>query len=127
MTIRVLLIWAAIIPLAIANGIFREKYLNRVLAPNVAQTCSGLLLSAIVVAWTFLAIDWLPRPRLLDYAGIGLFWLALTVAFEFAFGRLVAKRSWPVLLSPYRFEGGNIWPIVLAVIALSPLLAATVR
>jgi hypothetical protein len=127
MMIRIMLVWAAIIPMAIVNGILRDRYLNRVLAPNLAQTCSGLILSAIVATWTFQAIDWIPCPRLLDYAWIGLFWLALTVVFEFVFGRLVARRSWPELLSPYRFEAGNIWPIVLAVIALSPLLAAAVR
>ena len=54
-------------------------------------------------------------------------WLALTIAFEFAFGRLVAKRSWDELFQSYRFEGGDLWPVVLVIVAIAPLLAAKLR
>jgi hypothetical protein len=46
--------------------------------------------------------------------------------FEFSFG-LGQGKSWPVMLEPYTFEGGNIWPVVLAVTALAPYLAARLR
>ena len=54
-------------------------------------------------------------------------WLALTVAFEFSFGRAVLGRSWNTLLAAYSFAGGNLWPAVLCVIALAPALAARAR
>jgi hypothetical protein len=57
---------------------------------------------------------------------LGGVWLVLTVAFEFVFGRLVMGKSWSALLGAYTFEGGNLWPLVLAVVLLAPPLAAHV-
>ena len=127
MTIRILLLWAAIIPLAIANGMLRDAVLARSFGQSRARTVSGLSLSAVILAWALLTITWIPFPGPLPYVGVGLLWLALTVAFEFLFGRLVARKSWRELLRAYRFEGGDIWPIVLIVVAASPLAAAALR
>ena len=127
MTFKILLLWAAIIPMAIANGIFRDTVLVRMLGQKRARTFSGLTLSAVILAWTFLTIPWISLPAITNYAGVGLLWLALTVAFEFLFGRLVARKSWPELLRAYRFKDGDIWPLVLAVVALAPLAAAAAR
>ena len=44
----------------------------------------------------------------------------MTVAFEFGFGRLVAKASWEELLADYNLASGRLWPLVLAWIALGP-------
>lgn len=44
----------------------------------------------------------------------------LTVAFEFGFGRLVAKQSWHELLGDYDLRRGRTWPLVLAWIAVGP-------
>lgn len=123
---RALLVWAAIIPFAIANGILRDAVLGRLLAAGAARTLSGVLLSAAIFAWTLAMYRWLGSPRGAAAVGLGAAWLALTVAFEFAFGRLVAKHSWEELIRPYRFAGGDIWPVVLLVVAVSPLLASTI-
>ena len=127
MTVRILLLWAAIIPMAIANGMFRDTVLVRMFGQKRARTFSGLSLSAVILAWTILTIPWIPLPGPRPYLGVGLLWLALTVAFEFLFGRLVAKKSWQELLRAYRFEGGDIWPMVLFVVAASPVAAAELR
>ena len=50
--------------------------------------------------------------------------VTLTVAFEFFFGRVVAKKSWQELLRAYRFENGDIWPLVLMAVTVSPVAAA---
>ncbi len=127
MTIRILLLWAAIIPMAIANGILRDAVLVSSLGQKRARTVSGLSLSTLIMAWTILTIPWLPLPGLMQYAGVGLLWLTLTVAFEFFFGRVVAKKSWQELLRAYRFENGDIWPLVLMAVAVSPVAAALLR
>jgi hypothetical protein len=51
---------------------------------------------------------------------VGAQWLALTVAFEFGFGRLVARQSWDELLADYDVRAGRTWPFVLAWIAAGP-------
>jgi hypothetical protein len=51
---------------------------------------------------------------------IGGIWLALTTIFEFCFGRLMARKSWPELLSEYNLAKGRLWLVVLAWIAIGP-------
>lgn len=55
---------------------------------------------------------------------MGGFWLALTVAFEFAFGRAVAGHSWARLLRDYDVRRGRFWTAVLVVTFLAPWIAA---
>jgi hypothetical protein len=47
----------------------------------------------------------LPRRHALS---IGLVWLALTVAFEFVFGRLVMHRPWSQLINDYNVIEGRL-------------------
>ena len=44
----------------------------------------------------------------------------MTVAFEFGFGRTVAKQSWEELLDDDNLAEGGTWPLVLAWIGLGP-------
>lgn len=56
--------------------------------------------------------------------GIGLLWLALTVGFEIAFGRLVMRSSRRTIGRDYDPRRGDPLPIGLAALTVSPLLAA---
>lgn len=58
---------------------------------------------------------------------IGFGWLIMTVLFELLFGRLVAHKSWGELFQAYNILTGNFWLLVLAVIAISPCIAARRR
>jgi hypothetical protein len=51
---------------------------------------------------------------------IGLFWMALTVAFEFLFFHYVGGHPWPALLANYDLLNGRIWVLLLAWIAIAP-------
>ena len=59
-----------------------------------------------------------------DRAGLG--WLALTLGFEFSFG-LLRGRTLDEILAAYRFEGGNLWALVLLVTACAPWLVGWLR
>jgi hypothetical protein len=58
---------------------------------------------------------------------VGAFWLALTLVFEFGFGRFVQGKPWSDLLDAYTFARGNLWPLVLLVILLSPPVVHRLR
>jgi hypothetical protein len=51
---------------------------------------------------------------------IGLFWMALTMAFEFLFFHYVGGHSWAELLANYDIVHGRLWPLVLVWVAVAP-------
>ena len=53
---------------------------------------------------------------------IGLFWLALTVAFEFLFFHYVGGHSWAELLANYDIASGRLWPLILLWVTVAPYL-----
>ncbi len=126
LVIKALITWAAILVLAIANGVLRESVLMPALGSPAALVLSGLLLSVMILGVAYFSLPWLHLRRPAQYWLVGFGWLALTLVFEFSFG-LSQGKSWAVMLEAYTFEGGNIWPVVLAVTALAPCLAARLR
>lgn len=124
---KVLLLWMAIIPLAIANGIAREKLLNPRLPHPVARAVSGILLSLLIVAFALLTVPWLGWQQTNRWVDMGALWFFWTLLFEFGFGLFVARKTWKELLKAYTFKGGELWPLVLVVVFLAPWLAAGLR
>jgi hypothetical protein len=120
-------IWLLVLLCAVLNGGFREAFLLSRMERDAAFLLSGVLLSICIVAATVLSIQWLGLPRKSRALAIGLFWLCLTLAFEFGFGRLVQHKTWPQLLEAYTFKDGNIWPLVLVVTFFAPLIATRLR
>lgn len=115
-------VWLLILALAIANGLLREEVLRPHLDAPYPQLLSGVLLIACILLVTYIFAGRLAARSTRQFAVIGIFWLLLTLAFEFAFGKLVAGKSWAELLDAYTFADGNLWPIVLAVTLLAPPL-----
>ena len=126
LALKALVIWVVILMLAMANGFLREFVLMPRLGTPAALVVSGMLLSALILGVTYLSLPWLQPRGSAQYWLVGFGWLALTLVFEFSFG-LWQGKSWPVMLEAYTFKGGNIWPVVLAVTALAPYLAAKLR
>lgn len=124
--LKALMVWIAVLVLAIVNGALREGVLVPKLGTTPGLVLSGLLLSALIIAVAYVALPWLDARRVAELVGVGLGWLVLTLVFEFSFGMWQGK-SWPVLLEAYTFKGGNIWPLVLVVTALAPYIAARLR
>ncbi|HEX5093969.1 MAG TPA: hypothetical protein VFV84_14895, partial [Burkholderiales bacterium] len=125
--LKALALWLLILVFAVANGGVREAVLLKAFARDTAFTVSGLLLVACILAIAILSIPWLGRLTYPQYALVGGLWLLLTLAFEFGFGLLVRGGTLDSLLDAYRFKDGNIWPVVLVVVAIAPTIAALVR
>jgi len=125
--LKALALWFAILILAILNGAFREAVLIPALGGLAGLVASGLLLCTCVFLVAFVAVPWFAPLGSPQYLLIGLFWLLLTLLFEFGFGRYVQHKTWAELFEAYTFAGGNLWPVVLLVTCLSPWLAARLR
>ena len=120
-------LWFAILVLAMLNGTLREKLLIPAMGPFGAFIASGIILSVSVFAVAFFAAPWYGPLSSTHWLLIGLFWLLLTLAFEFCFGRFVQHKSWAELAEAYTFKGGNVWPLVLIATLAAPWLVAKWR
>lgn len=119
--------WLLILFCAVLNGGLRQVFLVRRFGSVAAFVASGLLLCLLIIAVSIALVSWFGSLRAAQYLLLGLFWVCLTSAFEFGFGRFVQHQTWSTLLDAYTLKGGNLWPLVLVVTALAPLLAARVR
>jgi hypothetical protein len=120
-------VWVLILICAVINGAFREGFLVLQFDRVTAFVASGLLLSVCILAVSAVLVPWFGRLKASHYLLLGLFWLGLTLAFEFGFGRLLQHKPWEQLFAAYTFQGGNLWPLVLVVTTFAPLLSAHLR
>jgi hypothetical protein len=123
LVLKAIAVWGVILVCAIANGALREAVLVPRFGPAASLVLSGLLLCTCIVVLAFGLVPRLGPTTVRARAGIGVLWLALTLAFEFGFGRFVQQRSWESLFDAYTFKDGNLWPLVLLATLLSPVLA----
>lgn len=124
---RALAIWLGILLLANLNGAIREVWLIPTLGQTAGRALSTLVLSALVLVVTWLAIGWIRPATPQDALIIGVLWLALTLAFEFLVGHYVFRKPWAELTQDYDVTRGRIWPLVLLMVLFAPLWTARIR
>jgi uncharacterized PurR-regulated membrane protein YhhQ (DUF165 family) len=120
-------LWLVILVLAITNGSIRESVLIPHLGNFAGLVTSGIILSVAVFLVALLCVPWYGRLSATKWWWIGVFWLCLTLLFEFGFGRFVRHHTLQHMLEAYTFKDGNIWPLVLLTVLVSPWLAARLR
>ena len=124
--LKSLVVWLCFIPAAILNGGLREYVLVPVIGQKWALPASGIILSACIFLITWLLLPRLVKVRTSGTAWlIGICWLILTMAFEFASG-LAGGTTSAELLSAYNPLTGNLWLLVLATTLLSPVMAGRI-
>lgn len=111
--------WLSLATLGVLNGIAREVLLVPRLGALALPT-SGFVLAILILIAT-LALRTV-QPESTGPWTTGGTWLALTVFFEFALGRLRGS-SWATLCQAYKCADGNLWPLVLLTMLIAPRLA----
>lgn len=124
---KILAVWLLCMVGAILNGTFREFVLNPWIGTAWGHVLSTVLLSLLILAITWATIGWMAPSSPAQAWAIGIAWLLLTLAFEFGFGRLVANKSWQVLLADYHLWEGRIWVMVPLITAVAPVWMARLR
>ncbi len=113
--------WVILTILAIINGAIREKIYGLYMTPLQAHQVSTFTFIVIIFLFTYIFLYILPiKTTSHQYLLLGLFWLGLTIIFEFLFGHYVIGDSWDELLAAYNVFQGQIWSLVLVAIALMP-------
>jgi hypothetical protein len=119
---KYIFLWVPMVFIAIANGLLRDiSYGRRMreLRAHQLSTGTGIILLGIYIA--FVMGLWPPTSAGQAIA-IGLIWCAMTILFEFGFGRFVAGHPWERLLQDYNILAGRVWPAILVWVAMAPYL-----
>lgn len=120
--LRPLAAWFVMLLVSVGNGIVRDAGYGRWLSERTAQqlsTLSGILLLGVVMC---LYLRRVPPASARAALRLGLFWAALTVAFEFLFFHYVAGHPWPELLAAWNLADGQLWPLIILWLLLGPWL-----
>lgn len=123
---RAVLGWLAILGLAMLNGAFREA----LLIPRIgdrAAIISPLLLSVLIVVATAVLLPWIRPGTAREAWSVGIFWLGLTLAFEFLAGHYLFGDPWAKLLAEYNVARGRLWVVVPLTALLAPVVTYALR
>lgn len=118
--IRYMIAWIPMLLIAIINGAFRQLILERVMPELRAHQLSTVIGSVLIGIFIWAVVRRWPLASTRQALLIGLIWLALTIAFEFVFGRFVMHRPWPQLLNDYNVIEGRVWAVFLIWLTLAP-------
>jgi hypothetical protein len=122
MKLRYLYAWFVLLVVAVINGGLRDLTYGKqlpALFANQLSCVSGIILLGVVIC---LYVRRWPPTSARQAWYIGLFWMALTVAFEFLFFHYVGGRSWAVLLESYDMASGQLWPLILVWVLIAPYI-----
>jgi len=127
MLLRAMLVWLLLCAVAIANGTVRQFLLVPHVGAYAGHVISSASLSLLILLATWAAIRWIGPSTAWHAWGIGAFWLALTVSFEFLAGHYLFRNPWSKLLADYDVRQGRVWVLVLIATTLAPRWAAGAR
>lgn len=125
--VRAFVVWLLLAAAEVLQGIVRVRLLNRRVGDHRARQIAVFTGSGIILAIAWFSMPWLGASSCGQMFGVGFRWLALMLAFEIAFGRLVFRASWERLAADFDFRKGALLSIGMAVLLFAPLLVAKER
>jgi len=126
MLLRATAIWFVLLLTAVGNGAVRETLLIPRVGDWLGHVVSTLMLAVLIVVIATAAMGWI-GPTASEVFTLGLFWLALTIAFEFLAGHSLFHTPWERLFQDYNVAAGRIWLLVLVATLLAPVIAMRLR
>lgn len=125
---RAFTIWFVLLLLAIAMGTVRRTWLMPRLGTEMARLVGTLLFLAALLWVIWRSVEWIcPSLERRLLSRIGIFWVALTASFEFAFQHWVLGVPWRVLLADYNIFEGRLWVLVLLAELVGPAILGGMR
>lgn len=126
--IRSIITWFLFIPIAIINGIIREK----VYRPYVGDLAGHQISTVIAIIAFFTLSHFMLGDRLSGVSTttvflIGLMWMLLTITFEFGFGYFVEHIRLEKLVEDYNLLKGRVWGLMLLTIVITPYIIKLIR
>lgn len=119
--------WFVMLFIAIASGALRDLAYGKNLSELLSHQLSTLITIVLLGAAINFFVRHYPPVSKAQTIAIGMFWMLLTVAFEFLFFHFIAGYSWAALLANYNIQKGCLWPILLLWVAIAPYLFFRLR
>jgi hypothetical protein len=119
--------WGLVAMVEVVHGALRRALLVPRLGTWRSSQVGAVVGAALALGVALLTIRWIGARTTRALVGVGLLWLALMLAFELLAGRWLAGLPWERLLADYDLSRGGLLIPGMAVLALSPLLAARMR
>lgn len=118
---RLLGVWCLMLLASIGNGTLRDFTYGRRMSELAAHQLSTVFSVVLLGLIMGLALRRWPARSSTEAWRIGLFWMGLTVAFEFLFFHYLGGHSWAELLANYDVLGGRVWVLVLLWLVVAPV------
>ena len=124
---RALVIWFALIGSEFIHGTLRTIFLVPSVGDFRSRQIGVFTGSILILVVAYVLMPWIHATGRRPLVLVGIFWLALTVVFEFSFGHFVFGRSWVDLASDYNLFRGGFLLIGMAVLTFSPVITMRMR
>ena len=117
-----ILIWFALLVIAIGNGVLRQTTFGKVMPELRAHQLSTLIGAVVMGVFIWFTIDMWPPSSNREAIAVGVFWVFLTVMFECFMGLVLQKRSLAKIMADYNVRAGRVWPLFLIWLMVAPWL-----
>lgn len=121
-----LAIWFILAVSAILVAIFRVEILLPQLGEQAAHQLGTILYLIVQFLIIYIFIKKMKVKETKALLGIGLFWVVITIIFEFVFGHYVMGHSWQKLIADYNLLNGRLWVLVLIDNIVAPLISGKI-
>jgi hypothetical protein len=116
-------VWIGLVIAAILNASIRNLLVTPRWGEQTGHVAGTVSFIGVIFLVTYLFLSNLESGYTQsDLLLVGLMWLALTIAFEFVFGRFVMGHPWRKLLADYNILRGRVWVLVLAATFTAPII-----
>jgi hypothetical protein len=110
------------VAIAVANGVVRQAWLLPRFGDTLARQISTLSLLILFAIYMGALFRFWPLAAGRLALGVGIAWLALTLAFEFGLGYFVSHLTWREMLAEYDLVSGRLWLLVPIWVAVAPYI-----
>lgn len=116
-------VWVILAISAIVIATFRNGVLRPPFGEQTAHQLGTVMFLVVQFIIIFYFIKKLKVKDVKALLRIGLFWITLTMLFEFCFGHYVIGHPWEKLLADYNLIKGRLWVIVLVNNIAAPIIS----
>ena len=121
--LKLLGVWFILAVSAIVVATFRISVLLPLLGEQTAHQLGTVFYLIVQFFIIYLFIRKMKLKETKTLLGIGIFWVVITIFFEFIFGHYVMGHPWQKLFADYSLFNGRLWILVLINNLIAPLIS----